>query len=72
MVQNIVVLLQVALTPLEVYNDVKGIAAPELDAEHLTEKAQGDAEACLRKLVVQLATQVNKHILLCPATSISI
>lgn len=51
--------LQVALTPLEIYNDVQAHAACDLDAEHLVDKAQGDAEACLRKLIVQLATQVS-------------
>lgn len=52
--------LQVALAPLEIYNDVQSCAAVDLGADHLTGQAQADAEACLRKLIVQLATQVQE------------
>ena len=51
--------MQVAVLPLEVYNDVQHIAAPALAAEHLVPEAEADAEVCLRKLISNLAAEVN-------------
>ena len=50
--------LQVAVLPMEVYNDVQHMACPALDAPHLAAEAQADAQVCLRKLISNLAAEV--------------
>lgn len=51
--------MQVVLQSLEIYNDVQCSAVPALTAQHLAAEAQADAEVCMRKLVTNLATEVE-------------
>lgn len=51
--------MQVAVLPMEVYNDVQHVAAPALAADHLMQEAEADAEVCLRKLITNLAAEVT-------------
>ncbi len=51
--------MQVVLQSLEIYNDVRCSAVSALTAQHLVAEAQADAEVCMRKLIINLASEVR-------------